>query len=93
MHAVEQLFGIVDDHDLDAVTIGGGWNDAPRTVWINNGQGRFQAGPSLSPNNSQSLTAGDLDGDGDADIVFGNLNRQQRPLEIWFNQSNQSTIP
>ena len=88
-----ELVDLDADHDLDAVTIGGGWNDAPRTVWINNGQGRFQAGPSLSPNNSQSLTAGDLDGDGDADIVFGNLNRQQRPLEIWFNQSNQSTIP
>ncbi|MCX7422871.1 MAG: SUMF1/EgtB/PvdO family nonheme iron enzyme [Planctomycetia bacterium] len=88
-----ELVDLDADHDLDAVTVVGGWNDSPRTVWLNNGQGRFQKGPSLSPNNSQSLAAGDLDGDGDADIVFGNVNRQQRPAEVWFNQSNQSTIP
>ncbi len=88
-----ELVDLDADLDLDAVTIAGGWNDSPRTVWLNNGQGRFQKGPSLSPNNSQSLTAGDLDGDGDADIIFGNLNLHQRPVEVWFNPSNQSTIP
>ncbi len=85
-----ELVDLDADHDLDVVTIAGGWNDSPRTVWLNDGQGRFQKGPALATGNTQSLVSGDLDGDGDADVVFGNLNH---PAEIWFNQSNQSTIP
>ncbi len=101
-HASEQQIGdskseaveLVDldaDHDLDAIPIPGGWSDfQPRFAWLNDGQGRFQKGPALASGNSQSLAIGDLDGDGDADIVFGNLGQ---PAEVWFNQSNQSTIP
>ena len=87
-----ELVDLDADHDLDAVTIGGGFEIAkPRTVWRNVGQGRFQKdAANLKPGRSQSLAVGDLDGDGDADVVFGNL---AEPAEVWLNQSNQSTIP
>ena len=86
-----ELVDLDADHDLDAVTIAGGWSGLQsRMVWLNDGQGHFQKGPALATGNSQSLAIGDLDGDGDADIVFGNLDQ---PAEVWLNQSNQSTIP
>ncbi len=86
-----ELVDLDADHDLDAVTIGGGWSGSQtRFVWLNDGQGRFQKGPALAAGNTQSLTSGDLDGDGDADVVFGNLSQ---PTEVWINHSNQSTIP
>ena len=86
-----ELVDLDADHDLDAVTIAGGWSGSQsRMVWLNDGQGRFPKGPALADGNSQSLTSGDLDGDGDADVVFGNLNQ---PAEVWINPSNQSKIP
>lgn len=87
-----ELVDLDADHDLDAVCIGGGFEFAkPRSVWRNDGKGRFQkVATSLKTGRSQSLTSGDLDGDGDADIVLGNL---AEPAEVWLNPSNQSTIP
>ena len=71
-------------------SFGGFAGARPRFVWRNDGKGRFQQGPVLAAGNTQSLASGDLDGDGDTDIVFGNLSQ---PAEVWLNQSNQSTIP
>jgi formylglycine-generating enzyme required for sulfatase activity len=87
-----ELVDLDADHDLDAVSIGGGFEFAkPRSVWRNNGQGRFaKDATTLKTGRSQALAVGDLDGDGDADVVLGNL---AEPAEVWLNPSNQSTIP
>lgn len=87
-----ELLDLDADHDLDAVSIGGGFETPkPGTVWRNNGKGRFaKVATTLKPSRTQALAAGDLDGDGDTDVVFGNLGE---PAAVWLNQSNQSTIP
>ena len=75
-----------------SLSIGGELEIAkPRTVWRNDGNGRFQKeATTLKTGRSQALAVGDLDGDGDADVLFGNL---AEPAEVWLNPSNQSTIP
>ena len=62
------------DGDLDAVTLNEG---APNLVWVNQGnlqggsEGTFQQGPqSLGNGVYGSLALGDLDGDGDLDVVI-----------------------
>ncbi len=87
-----ELVDLDADHDLDAISIGGGFEFAkPRSVWRNDGKGRFQkVATTLQSGRSQALAVGDLDGDGDADVIFGNLDE---PAEVWLNPSNQSPIP
>ena len=78
------------DHDLDAITIGGAWNCVqPRFVRFNDGQCRFQKAPALPSDSSQSLASGDLDGDGDQDVIFGNIDQ---PAEVWLNETNLSPV-
>lgn len=55
----------------------------PDTVWFNNGQGRFtDSGQRLGESEAASVALGDLDGDGDPDVLVGN---QRQEDEVWLN--------
>ncbi len=81
----DAALGDVDgDGDLDAVTV----RDAngvslPSMVWLNDGWGYFSEGSSfLSSRPARTVELGDLDGDGDLDVVRTGTT----DLEIWLNQ-------
>jgi hypothetical protein len=55
----------------------------PDTVWFNDGQGTFRPGDQqLGASEAESVSLGDMDGDGDLDAFVGNL---QGPAEVWLN--------
>jgi hypothetical protein len=88
--------GDVDgDGDLDAVTINNWYgNGAPNIVWLNDGTGTFtDSGQRLGLMETESIAMGDLDGDGDLDIFFGNArNTDLTPSvshdTVWLNDGN-----
>ena len=93
-----ELADVDGDGDLDAV-VGGGlswWNPGGRGrnwVYLNDGTGRFSYDPLLAsmPSGSDdtaAIVSGDLDGDGDVDLVFGNIHvssRVQNQSKVYLN--------
>ena len=73
------LGDIEGDGDLDAVLANGG--DQQNRLYRNDGTGVFtDATPLLPPDadDTRAVAAGDVDGDGDLDLLFGNASQQNR---------------
>ena len=53
-------------------------------MWLNNGTGTFtDSGQALGSSLTRSIVLGDVDGDGDRDVVAGNDSSQ--PNRVWLN--------
>jgi hypothetical protein len=94
-HPTTPAFGAGDSHDvalgdldgdgdLDAVVAN--HSNQAQTVWLNDGEGNFSAHPttpSFGAGSSGALELGDLDGDGDLDVLV--LNDLDQAQTVWLN--------
>ena len=87
-----ELGDVDGDGDLDAVVAtlppfsSGGQTPAPNIVWLNDGKGTFTQGSTFGGNGaSNSVTLGDMDGDGDLDAFVSNF---YAPNELYYNDGS-----
>ncbi len=85
----DMALGDVDnDGDLDAIITNGHFQSTsyPALILINDGTGQFtDSGQQLSAVRSAGISLGDLDGDGDLDLV---LTDYMEPNQIWLNDGD-----
>jgi len=98
---VVQLGDLDGDGDLDAV-VGKAYNLADQ-VWVNNGAGGFSphpTTPSFGGMNTNDLDLGDVDGDGDLDVVIAQWDQasaaaawSDAPEQVWLNDGQGNLTP
>ena len=93
------LADVDNDGDLDAIAANLD-SGAANTLWINQGgvqggtEGVFVAAGVLGTARAEAVAVGDLDGDGDPDVMLGVSSGTPRANEIWINQGGaQSGTP
>lgn len=88
-HAVA-LGDLDGDGDLDAFMTDAfddnkGWTAVDK-VWFNDGSGTFVPGNEMGDRDTHTVALGDVDADGDLDVLTGNMNVKQGEYdELWIN--------
>lgn len=70
------------DGRLDIVEVPGSASEPEIRVYLNQGRGRFRRADTIGELKAGSVATGDLDGDGDEDLIFGNTEGAD---QLWFN--------